>query len=144
MLTNRAGLNPIHNLNLPIARYHGANALLTLMPTLSLAKKAKGKLSDPDVLVDLVSRISEGIYITNAAGTIIDANPGFLRLMGLKYAVITSVARDDLPDQGTDVWAETIRQVHLAAPECRLEVLIPDMQGNLALVDRTAATPALP
>ncbi len=62
-----------------------------------------------------------------------------VRLMGLKYAVITSVARDDLPDQGADVWAETIRQVRLAAPECRLEVLIPDMQGNLELVDRILA-----
>jgi PAS domain S-box-containing protein len=47
-------------------------------------RKAKGKLSDPDVLVDLVSRISEGIYITNSAGKIIDANPGFLRLTGIK------------------------------------------------------------
>lgn len=59
-----------------------------------------------------------------------------VRLMGLKYAVITSVARDDLPDQGADVWAETIRAVREAAPKCRIEVLIPDMQGNLALVDR--------
>src|SRR4051812_10218883 len=58
-----------------------------------------------------------------------------IRLMKLRYAVITSVARDDLPDQGAEVWAETIRQVRLAAPECRLEVLIPDMQGHLDLVD---------
>ena len=62
-----------------------------------------------------------------------------VRLMGLKYAVITSVARDDLPDQGADVWAETIRQVRAAAPQCRLEVLIPDMQGDLGLVDRILA-----
>ena len=55
------------------------------MPTSSTgARKAKGKLSDPDVLVDLVSRISEGIYITNSAGKFIDANPGFLRLLGLR------------------------------------------------------------
>lgn len=59
-----------------------------------------------------------------------------VRLMNLKYAVITSVARDDLPDQGAEVWAETIRAVRAAAPQCRIEVLIPDMQGNLALVDR--------
>ncbi len=59
-----------------------------------------------------------------------------VRLMKLKYAVITSVARDDLPDQGADVWAETIRAVRAAAPACRIEVLIPDMQGNLGLVDR--------
>ena len=58
------------------------------------------------------------------------------RLMGLKYAVITSVARDDLPDQGAAAWAETIREVRAAAPECRIEVLIPDMQGDLSLVDR--------
>lgn len=59
-----------------------------------------------------------------------------VRLMGLKYAVITSVARDDLPDQGAEVWAETIRAARKAAPLCRIEVLIPDMQGNTALVDR--------
>ena len=56
----------------------------THMPTSTGARKAKGKLSDPDVLVDLVSRISEGIYITNTEGKIIDANPGFLRLSGIK------------------------------------------------------------
>ena len=58
------------------------------------------------------------------------------RLMGLKYAVITSVARDDLPDQGASAWAETIREARAAAPGCRIEVLIPDMQGDLSLVDR--------
>jgi diguanylate cyclase (GGDEF)-like protein/PAS domain S-box-containing protein len=52
--------------------------------TTATTRKAKGKLSDPDVLVDLVSRISEGIYITNEAGEIIDANPGFLRLTGIR------------------------------------------------------------
>lgn len=59
-----------------------------------------------------------------------------VRLMGLRYAVITSVARDDLPDQGADVWAETIRAARAAAPACRIEVLIPDMQADLGLVDR--------
>ena len=52
--------------------------------TTATTRKAKGKLSDPDVLVDLVSRISEGIYISNPAGKIVDANPGFLRLTGMK------------------------------------------------------------
>jgi lipoic acid synthetase len=59
-----------------------------------------------------------------------------VRLMKLKYAVITSVARDDLPDQGADVWAATIRAARAAAPQCRIEVLIPDMQADLELVDR--------
>lgn len=57
------------------------------------------------------------------------------RLMGLKYAVITSVTRDDLPDQGAGVWAATIREMRKAAPACKVEVLIPDMQGRLDLLD---------
>src|SRR6185369_1338555 len=59
-----------------------------------------------------------------------------VRLMKLKYAVITSVSRDDLPDQGADVWAGTIRATRAAAPGCRIEVLIPDMQADIGLVDR--------
>ncbi len=62
-----------------------------------------------------------------------------IRLMGLRYAVITSVARDDLPDQGSEVWAETIFHVKALSPECRVEVLIPDMQARLDLVDAILA-----
>ena len=58
-----------------------------------------------------------------------------VKLMGLKYVVITSVARDDLADQGAEIWAETIRRTRAENPDCRLEVLIPDMQGRLDLVD---------
>jgi lipoic acid synthetase len=49
------------------------------------------------------------------------------------------VARDDLPDQGAEVWAETIQAVRAAAPSCRVEVLIPDMQARLDLVDAILA-----
>jgi lipoyl synthase len=49
--------------------------------------------------------------------------------MGLKYVVITSVDRDDVTDGGAGIFAETIRQVRAARPECRIEVLIPDFQG---------------
>jgi lipoic acid synthetase len=50
--------------------------------------------------------------------------------MGLRYVVITSVDRDDLPDGGAGIFGETIRQVRAARPECRIEVLIPDFQGS--------------
>ncbi len=50
--------------------------------------------------------------------------------MGLDFAVITSVNRDDLPDGGASVFAATIREVRLRLPECGIEVLIPDFQGN--------------
>jgi lipoic acid synthetase len=50
--------------------------------------------------------------------------------MGLKYTVITSVNRDELPDGGAAVWAETIRQIRLQAPGVKVEVLIPDFCGD--------------
>jgi len=50
--------------------------------------------------------------------------------MGLKHAVITSVNRDELPDGGAGVWAETIRQIRLQSPGTNVEVLIPDFCGD--------------
>jgi lipoyl synthase len=49
--------------------------------------------------------------------------------LGLKHAVITSVNRDDDNLGGARIFAETIREVRRVAPECRVEVLIPDFQG---------------
>jgi lipoic acid synthetase len=49
----------------------------------------------------------------------------------LKYVVITSVDRDDLPDGGAGIFAETVRQVHQAVPGISVEVLTPDFRGNL-------------
>ncbi|MFC1483767.1 lipoyl synthase [Candidatus Neomarinimicrobiota bacterium] len=53
-----------------------------------------------------------------------------VQAMGLKHCVITSVNRDELPDGGAGIWAETIRQIHRQVPECSVEVLIPDFQGD--------------
>jgi lipoic acid synthetase len=50
--------------------------------------------------------------------------------MRLQHAVITSVDRDDLPDFGAYIFAETIRQIHARVPGCSVEVLVPDFQGN--------------
>jgi len=52
--------------------------------------------------------------------------------LGLNYVVITSVDRDDVPDGGASIFAETIRETRARLPECRIEVLIPDFQGNEA------------
>jgi lipoyl synthase len=48
----------------------------------------------------------------------------------LRHAVITSVDRDDLPDFGAFIFAETIRQIKDRVPTCSVEVLVPDFQGN--------------
>jgi lipoic acid synthetase len=50
--------------------------------------------------------------------------------MSLGHAVITSVNRDELPDGGAAVWAETIRQIRLQSPGTNIEVLIPDFCGD--------------
>ena len=50
--------------------------------------------------------------------------------MDLRHAVITSVDRDDLPDFGAHIFAETIRQIHARLPGCSVEVLVPDFQGS--------------
>lgn len=50
--------------------------------------------------------------------------------LGLDYAVVTSVDRDDLPDGGAGHYAETIRAIKTRSPGCRVEVLIPDFNGN--------------
>lgn len=59
-----------------------------------------------------------------------------IRLMELKHAVITSVDRDDLPDQGAQHWVDTIRAIKEINPGTTVEVLIPDFQGRLELVDQ--------
>jgi lipoyl synthase len=50
--------------------------------------------------------------------------------MGLRYAVITSVDRDDLADGGASIFAETICEIHVQVPGTRVEVLIPDFKGD--------------
>jgi lipoic acid synthetase len=57
---------------------------------------------------------------------------GAVRALGLSYVVITSVDRDDLPDGGAAAFALTIRQTRSYAPQCQIEVLIPDFQGKEA------------
>ena len=59
-----------------------------------------------------------------------------IRLMKLKHAVITSVDRDDLPDLGAGHWVATIQAIKQLNPETTVEVLIPDFQGHLKLVDQ--------
>ena len=53
-----------------------------------------------------------------------------VRALGLRHAVITSVNRDELPDGGAWVFAETIRQTRRLNPTCTIEVLIPDFEGD--------------
>jgi lipoyl synthase len=53
-----------------------------------------------------------------------------VRRMGLRYAVVTSVNRDDQPDGGAAIFARTIGEIRKRVPECKVEVLIPDFRGD--------------
>lgn len=58
-----------------------------------------------------------------------------IREMGLRYAVITSVDRDDLEDSGAGHWAETIRAIRRLSPGTKIEVLIPDFRWDMSAID---------
>jgi lipoic acid synthetase len=65
-----------------------------------------------------------------------------VQVLGLRHAVITSVNRDELPDGGVAIFIETIRQTRKRSPDCTIEVLIPDFEGNWpALADLCAEKP---
>jgi len=62
-----------------------------------------------------------------------------IRIMALKHVVITSVDRDDLTDLGAACWAETVKSIKELNPGIRMEVLIPDFQGQAVLIRQVAA-----
>lgn len=62
-----------------------------------------------------------------------------VQALGLRHAVITSVNRDELPDGGAAVFADTIRQTRTLSPGCTIEVLIPDFEGNAAALATVCA-----
>ncbi|QLL24957.1 lipoyl synthase [Actinobacteria bacterium IMCC26103] len=63
-----------------------------------------------------------------------------VRAMGLRYATITGVTRDDLPDEGAWLYAETIRQVHELNPGCGVEMLAPDFHAKGELLNQIFET----
>src|SRR5205823_13446396 len=60
--------------------------------------------------------------------------------MGLRYAVVTSVNRDDQADGGAHIFARTIEEIRRRVPGCKVEVLIPDFRGDWNALDIVLAT----
>ena len=87
------------------------------------------------ILGDVCTRACRYCAVTSGKPAALDLDEP-LRLartveqLGLRYVVITSVDRDDLADGGAWSFAESIRQIHKRLPECGVEVLIPDFQGD--------------
>ena len=63
-----------------------------------------------------------------------------VKAMGLAYATITGVTRDDLPDEGAWLYAETIRMVHELNPGCGVEMLAPDFHAKADLLNQIFET----
>jgi len=59
--------------------------------------------------------------------------------MGLRYAVVTSVNRDDQPDGGAGIFARTIAEIRRRVPSCKVEVLIPDFRGDWSALETVIA-----
>jgi lipoic acid synthetase len=87
------------------------------------------------ILGDICTRACAYCAVTHGKPTELDIDEprrvaDAVQAMGLKYAVITSVDRDDLGDGGAGIFADTIRQIRALTPDTRVEVLIPDFKGE--------------
>ena len=99
------------------------------------------------ILGDICTRACSYCAVTTGMPTTLDLEEPVrlaetVERMGLKYAVITSVNRDELPDGGAFIFAQCIRQIRKRLPTCKVEVLIPDFCGDWdALATVMAAQP---
>ncbi|HJT22562.1 MAG TPA: lipoyl synthase [Nitrospira sp.] len=87
------------------------------------------------ILGDLCTRRCQYCSVTTGRPEAVDAEEPnrvaeAVQALGLRHAVITSVNRDELPDGGASMFAETIRQTRRVNPICTIEVLIPDFGGS--------------
>jgi lipoic acid synthetase len=96
------------------------------------------------ILGDICTRACR--FCAIAGGRPLPVDPGeplrvaeTVRLLGLRHVVVTSVTRDDLPDGGAGVFAETIAAIRRLSPTTGIEVLIPDLQGNWSALDAIMA-----
>ena len=87
------------------------------------------------ILGDICTRACTYCAVTTGRPTGLDLEEpkrlaNTVKILDLKYAVITSVNRDDLPDGGAFIFAQCIKQIKKEVPSCKVEVLTPDFQGD--------------
>lgn len=93
------------------------------------------------ILGDICTRACKFCNVTTGKPLPLDWSEPFkvaqtVKELNLKHCVLTSVDRDDLPDGGAEVWAETIRQIKKLNPSTTIETLIPDFDGNMAHIHK--------
>jgi len=87
------------------------------------------------ILGDICTRSCGFCSVKNGRPTSLDLDEprrtaGAVARLGIRHAVITSVNRDELPDGGASLFAETVRQIRIQSPETRVELLTPDFLGK--------------
>ncbi len=87
------------------------------------------------ILGDICTRNCQFCAVTSGTPQAVDQDEPrrvaeAVKKLSLRYVVITSVTRDDLPDSGASIFADTIREIRKAVPACHIEVLIPDFNGS--------------
>ena len=93
------------------------------------------------ILGDICTRNCSFCFVKTAKSLPADENEPdkiaeIIKILKLKHCVITSVNRDDLPDQGAGIWAMTIKKVKIVNPGVTMEVLIPDFRGDKTLIQK--------
>src|SRR5262249_34608109 len=93
------------------------------------------------LLGDVCTRACRFCHVATGLGRPIDPREpeqvaAAARELGLRHVVLTSVNRDDLPDQGSSQFAATIAALRAVAPDTTVEVLTPDFRGDAACIDR--------
>ena len=86
------------------------------------------------ILGDICTRNCQFCAVTSGTPQAVDQDEPrrvaeAVKKLSLRYVVITSVTRDDLPDSGAAIFTDTIREIRKAVPACKVEVLIPDFNG---------------
>src|SRR5512139_2850448 len=93
------------------------------------------------LLGDVCTRACRFCHVATGLGRPVDpAEPGNVaeaaRELGLRHVVLTSVNRDDLPDQGSEQFARAIAALRETLPRATVEVLTPDFRGDAACIER--------
>ncbi len=123
-----------------IVKQHGLHTICSSGMCPNIAECWANRVATFMILGDICTRACR--FCATATGHPLPADPQepqrvaqSVQLMNLAYCVITSVNRDDLPDQGASIWRDTISAIAALNPKTTIEVLMPDFSGRTDLID---------